>query len=1022
MTSIKTDFLEAQRPYTRSHTEGLSNSRHPFPRPLPERAFSLDPTLHPRPSSRPLDRLPSNFGPFKRSHTDTLPREDIAHYEADERRRSQEVGDDVEGLEYADMDEGDEIIDDDERDVERDVREYARGASSEAAEQEHVGVAVEEDHPEETYNGDTRRRVSRERERVAVRDERDVDLILDMIDRVPAPPPGHRSDQRPPRPKPSLGSGKSASETALRPKSPYPSIGPPPRYQDPLPARLPPTGRRERDLYPPPSYFQPHEQPRRLSPGRGRGRDPHHTISDPVVDYNEPIYEYRRSPREEEYRYGSSYDYYGSSPEMEDEYAYDLYASYEEEEMPYSYGGRMPSHPPSPPLHPAGRRLPPSPSPGEPSRRSPRAPPLRTREGRGSAGAREAWGERGSAGVGVGGPRREDRSPPDVGSSVGVSGSGGLGGVGGGSKSEEELESWLEEKEKEHEARLREFYTQQLEQRIQQLRRQAQAEIDNVKAECDRKMRILEKEAAKETTESKSSSRELDSKVSSLQANLEAANRQVTEFSAKNEMVMLRKNQLEKRLDETLQQKEELMRTVQTLQETYEEATRLLAAHKDTVRRLEKENEDVQANCAALAHTKKVLQGQVESLEETKTTQEREIQHLQADFKELQTKHQTATQSLNKLEGEYESLSKEAKKLKTDLEKAEEEAKRCEELQSKNETLIDQMKDRDKTRKHELAQMAQTMQESESMRKESQKAKGELENEKRKSASLAAQNETAMRDAQRYRDQHEKAQRQLQEQSNELLDLRQQLHALKKAQPPQSPPVGGPAMAQSPYVTQLSGQEGRLSAEPAYPSLYRDVGRSPPLPPPSQPSPFQPSKPPPLAHQQPSPPYGNPYPSQPPTPDYGGVMGHQVNTSTVTPPPIASVYQQPPQQQPGGGGGVRPSTAGGWSGELSGSSPHAGANLGGRATGVGAALNQGMGLGEVKEQGERLQSLEQQLLTLNMENAMIDSELSKFPSGSAGKTVAQRKRRMELERRQMELDATIARVRSSLRELRQLKR
>ena len=79
----------------------------------------------------------------------------------------------------------------------------------------------------------------------------------------------------------------------------------------------------------------------------------------------------------------------------------------------------------------------------------------------------------------------------------------------------------------------------------------------------------------------------------------------------------------------------------------------------------------------------------------------------------------------------------------------------------------------------------------------------------------------------------------------------------------------------------------------------------------------------------------------------------------------------------------------------------------------GQALSQGLRPGVPSEQ---VSSLEKQLMILNMEKKYIDSQLQKFPP-TAGKSIAQRREKAELERKLEDLEKTITGVRKSLRGL-----
>lgn len=81
-------------------------------------------------------------------------------------------------------------------------------------------------------------------------------------------------------------------------------------------------------------------------------------------------------------------------------------------------------------------------------------------------------------------------------------------------------------------------------------------------------------------------------------------------------------------------------------------------------------------------------------------------------------------------------------------------------------------------------------------------------------------------------------------------------------------------------------------------------------------------------------------------------------------------------------------------------------------------MRQGLGAAaEADREARQVGSLEKQLMVLNCERTSLESTLSKFPTNSAGKTVAERRRKMEVERRLEEVEQTISQVRTSLRQL-----
>jgi hypothetical protein len=65
----------------------------------------------------------------------------------------------------------------------------------------------------------------------------------------------------------------------------------------------------------------------------------------------------------------------------------------------------------------------------------------------------------------------------------------------------------------------------------------------------------------------------------------------------------------------------------------------------------------------------------------------------------------------------------------------------------------------------------------------------------------------------------------------------------------------------------------------------------------------------------------------------------------------------------------------------------------------------------------RTAALEDSLMTFNIERSALETELAKFPSGTAGRTVAERKRKKEIEQRVEVLNKEISGVRLELRKL-----
>ena len=65
----------------------------------------------------------------------------------------------------------------------------------------------------------------------------------------------------------------------------------------------------------------------------------------------------------------------------------------------------------------------------------------------------------------------------------------------------------------------------------------------------------------------------------------------------------------------------------------------------------------------------------------------------------------------------------------------------------------------------------------------------------------------------------------------------------------------------------------------------------------------------------------------------------------------------------------------------------------------------------------RTDELEDSLLACNIERSSLETELAKFPSSTAGRTGAERRRRIEVERRLAELSKDIATIRFELRKM-----
>jgi len=61
--------------------------------------------------------------------------------------------------------------------------------------------------------------------------------------------------------------------------------------------------------------------------------------------------------------------------------------------------------------------------------------------------------------------------------------------------------------------------------------------------------------------------------------------------------------------------------------------------------------------------------------------------------------------------------------------------------------------------------------------------------------------------------------------------------------------------------------------------------------------------------------------------------------------------------------------------------------------------------------------LERKMMELNVERSSLERELAKFPYGTAGRTVGQRRRKMDIENRLQDLDKELNTVRKGLRHL-----
>ena len=80
-------------------------------------------------------------------------------------------------------------------------------------------------------------------------------------------------------------------------------------------------------------------------------------------------------------------------------------------------------------------------------------------------------------------------------------------------------------------------------------------------------------------------------------------------------------------------------------------------------------------------------------------------------------------------------------------------------------------------------------------------------------------------------------------------------------------------------------------------------------------------------------------------------------------------------------------------------------------------LSKGTPFASAKESSERIHQLEASLLKLNMERESLESVLSKVPSGSHGRTVAERRRVVDVEARLEEVRRDLSRVKRELRQL-----
>ncbi|CAE8609584.1 unnamed protein product, partial [Polarella glacialis] len=83
---------------------------------------------------------------------------------------------------------------------------------------------------------------------------------------------------------------------------------------------------------------------------------------------------------------------------------------------------------------------------------------------------------------------------------------------------------------------------------------------------------------------------------------------------------------------------------------------------------------------------------------------------------------------------------------------------------------------------------------------------------------------------------------------------------------------------------------------------------------------------------------------------------------------------------------------------------------------VGRLMRQGCFSHEAEERRERqVAALEKQLMVLNSERQVLKGTLMKFPPNSAGKTLADRRQKLEAEQRLEVVGRTISELRISLR-------
>merc|ERR1712194_183264 len=81
-------------------------------------------------------------------------------------------------------------------------------------------------------------------------------------------------------------------------------------------------------------------------------------------------------------------------------------------------------------------------------------------------------------------------------------------------------------------------------------------------------------------------------------------------------------------------------------------------------------------------------------------------------------------------------------------------------------------------------------------------------------------------------------------------------------------------------------------------------------------------------------------------------------------------------------------------------------------------LHQGQSAREQESQREkRAAALHKQLMLLNVERQQLEGTVMKFPSNTAGRTIADRREKREAEERLQEVDRTLSELRQTLRQV-----